>query len=452
MDFRYKLKKKWLAYWQKYKLKSQVKTAVKLFSIFILVWLIGSILTILSQWFFMHDCAHHPFCLKYAKYFWTVIIELTSGFDIIDDLHTVSKIISVIMLILGIIIFAVFTGQIVSMFMNVIQRSHHLPEKPPNFQFRRPIIICGINRKLEKIIEELRSNKLSENREIIIVDPEADNVKFEDSQNGKYNDVWYAKGNQADRKVLENVMGEKETSAIILTPPASPGQNNRYCDSRAIETAMAIEGYREKTNTLLELNDERNIPHLKHTKINEWLSVSEYGLRLVSQAALQHGMARVYYHLLGNKSKSGKSNQVSITHPPLPPQIRGLTYEEIRAKIIPSPHADITIIGFARKGTPGTQDYANMEPGNSQYIYQVNPVTATCRICGSVIRERDKLGRVRNACANCFNKPQGSNSQGKNKSYFPKDTPLTENDRLIYISHSDVDFNQLVKIFQEESQ
>ena len=79
--FRYKFSKAWHAVWQKYKLEVQLKIAGRLFLIFIAVWLISSILTILSQWIFVYEMKETLFNFKYIEYFWTVIIELVSGFE-----------------------------------------------------------------------------------------------------------------------------------------------------------------------------------------------------------------------------------------------------------------------------------------------------------------------------------------------------------------------------------
>lgn len=443
MNLKYKLKKAWFGFWQKYKLEVHLKIAAKLFLIFIAVWLIGSILTVLSQWIFVDKLdGGTPFQFKYAKYFWTVIIELISGFDVQEDLHVVSKIISVIILITGVVILAIFTGQIVSMFVHVLQRTQHLPEKPGNFKFNRPIIICGINEKLDRIIEELKKSSLSNHREIIIVDEEADKIKVDDKK--KFKDVWYTRGNQADRKIIEKVLGEKESSAIILSQNSSAGCNARYSDSKAIETALAIEGYSEKTHTVLELNDEKHIPHLKHTKINEWISIFEYGTKLVSQAALQHGIARLYLDLLGGTTESKRTSGIHFSQSDhLPDKIIGMSYVEIRDTVLSNPSLDLTLIGFAKYVNKKTIEKLDLDLENTFFIRQLNPGSRKCVICGSETFKVDELGRVFKKCPDCFKKEKTKNRHASNQLFFPKDTIIQRKDQLIYLSDKEIDFNQL---------
>lgn len=440
MNLGYKIKKSWFGFRHKYKLKTQSRIAFKLLLIFLVIWLLGSVLTILSQWAFTDNYSGTPFQKKYLKYFWPVIIELVSGYDIDHkalSLNLISNIVSVLMLITGVVIFAIFTGQIVSMFIHVLQRIHLMPEKPYKFLFKRPVVICGINEKLHNIIKELRRSPLTHDREIIIVDKDADKLRVGDKE--LYRDVWHVKGDQADRKVLANVLGEEETSAIILAAAPKECDLGRYSDSRAIETAMAIEGYRENTHTVLELMDDRNIPHLKHTKINEWIAVHEYGVKLTSQAALQQGMGSVFHYLLGIGDQNREPNRIHFSGSCLPGSFTGRTYEEVRNTLLAGRDKDITLIGFARYVSPELSSRLNLDMGNSPYIKQVNPVSRTCKCCGVTITETDELGRIRIRCVDCLTKQTGGSGNASGW-YFPASTMLNREDKLIYLSAGPADF------------
>ena len=162
----YKFKKYWSSFWQRYNLRSQFRNIKKLFLFLFVVWLLGSLLTILSQTIFYPE--DHKTIESIFQYFWIVIIMLVSGFDIQgEQLHLVSRIVSVIMLFMGIIVVGLFTGQIISVFLHVLKTSEYVPEKPPAFRFKNPLIICGINDKLFNIVRYLRSSPFSQNREII---------------------------------------------------------------------------------------------------------------------------------------------------------------------------------------------------------------------------------------------------------------------------------------------
>jgi len=441
MKIRYELKKKWLSIWQKYKLKAHLKIASKLLLILLAVWLIGSVLTIFSQWACTDNFEGSPFQKEYLKYFWPVMVELVSGYDVGDmNLNLISDILAIVMVVVGLVIFAIFTGQIVSMFIQFLHRIHYLPEKPDSFPFNRPVIICGINNKLQEIIKELRKSPLTENREIVVVDESADQLKIEDKE--FYHDVWYVKGNQADRNVLEKVLGEKETASIILAADINENTPGRYRDSRAIETALAIEGYREKTHTVLELIDDRNSPHLKHTKINEWISILDYGNRLVAQAALQHGMGNVFHHLLGIGKNKHKSNRLYFTAKKLPERLANRTYVDIRNDVLQSAVIDATLIGFARYVAGEIKPANETKYRQTHYIKQINPISRNCKSCGEEIRETDSLGRIQIVCRGCLQEKRTNPGRQERLWFFPKDTKLNSEDQLIYLSTEPVDFNR----------
>ena len=140
----YTLKKAILTFWHKYTIKTQLNNIAKLLLLVIVIWIIGSLLTIISQRLSQPEI-HHGIS-DYLQYFWVVIIELISGYDIGDiSLSVPSKIIAVVMLISGLIVVGLFTGTLISMFVKVYERLEYLPEKPVNLRFKQPVRV-GIPR------------------------------------------------------------------------------------------------------------------------------------------------------------------------------------------------------------------------------------------------------------------------------------------------------------------
>lgn len=224
MNLRYTINKRFSGFLQKYRLKTQFRNVRKLFIFLFIVWVLGSLLTIISQWLFTSDL--HASFHDYLKYFWVVIIELVSGFDIPDDIHlnVVSQFISIVMLVMGIVVVGLFTGQIISILVHVLQKAELLPEKPENFQFEKPIIICGRNRKLHNIIANLRKSIYSKNREIVVIDKASDQIRVTDRH--YYKDVWQLKGEPADRKILEKAIGKNDSRVIILSQDSDCDNNS----------------------------------------------------------------------------------------------------------------------------------------------------------------------------------------------------------------------------------
>jgi len=418
MTLSYRVKKKWCGFWQKYRLKSQAKNVRKLFLFMFLVWLLGSMLTIFSQWYFAAE-AHKSF-YDYIQYLWIVIIELVSGFDIPDTikLHTVSRLISIFMLVMGIVVVGLFTGQIISMFVHVLQRAEYFPEKPENFKFEKPILICGSGSKLYNIIRNLRRSHFSRDREIVIIDSKADQIKNIDKE--LFYDTWYVVGDPGDRKVLENAIGKRDCRVIILSGDIF---SSKYCDSCAINAALAIEAFDEEVHTVIEIARHENISHYAATRINDWISISEYSLKLISQSALQPGIANVYSHLLGDEAQDGQATQIYFSSVPLARYFVGKSFQQLREIFLKElADLDLTLIGFVKFLDDEFKRAHHLTLRNSNYFIQINPLSRP---------------------------PDDENHsdfyQKSGKLFFFKDTRLTENDMLVYLSQNEINFNKIFR-------
>ncbi len=383
-DYRYRLIKRFYAFWQKYQLKTELKNILRLFYLFIITWLVGSVITIFSQVFFSPDI-HHTLP-DYLQYFWIVIIELVSGFDIGDiHLNAFSQVITVIMLIVGIVIVGLFTGQIISLFVHVHQRKDYLPEKPETFHFKRPLLICGISAKVDAIIHHLRSNPQTRDQEIVIIDETADQYLIRDQE--IYRDVWCVRGNVADRKVLRTTLGCEESVAIILAQECDPGNISLYSDSKAIQTALAIEAFDENVHTILELIDRRNLAHLMRTRINEFITVSDYGVKLLSQTAMQPGLSNIYDSLIDPMNSDAQSPHIYFYPLPTDSPLIGMKYGDIVNQAHRFFSDSMTLVGMAKWFGPilNTGDVdrneqilqelrsLGIELRNTKWYVQINP-------------------------------------------------------------------------------
>ncbi|MFQ5632125.1 MAG: NAD-binding protein [bacterium] len=380
------------------------------------VWLSGSLLTIASQWLFAAEL--HESLQDYVKYFWIVIIELVSGFDIPDDipLHYVSQLVSILMLIMGLVVVGLFTGQIISMFVHVLQKAELFSEKPENFQFDKPIIVCGCNERIYNIIENLRSNSLSSNREIILIDNNAHQLKKKHYKQS--DDIWYLSGDPADREVLEKAIGKSDCRVIILSKDL---KDKKWSNAMSINTALAIEAFDESVHTVVEIVDIQSMNHFKRTKINDWVCVSEFSLKLISQSALQPGMANVFSSMLGKDSKDHESTRIRFSSVPLADYFAGKSYAEISKIFLTDLHKwDATLVGFARYIEQEEKERLKLNLRNSNYFIQINPLSKR--------NIPDK---------------HSSSSQKSAKLFFYKDTILNKKDKLIYLARQELDFRKI---------
>ena len=143
---------------QRYQLRKRLKEISNLFIVLVIVWFVGGTLTILSQWAFSAEI--HNSIYDYLQYYWIVFIEVTSGFDVGEEvkiLNNTSMAITVVMLIAGMVIGGLVSGDIIAIILNASKKAGFIPEAPSNFKFIDPIIIYGINEHIHGIISSLRN-------------------------------------------------------------------------------------------------------------------------------------------------------------------------------------------------------------------------------------------------------------------------------------------------------
>ena len=109
---------------QRYQLRKRLKEISNLFIVLVIVWFVGGTLTILSQWAFSAEI--HNSIYDYLQYYWIVFIEVTSGFDVGEEvkiLNNTSTAITVVMLIAGMVIGGLVSGEIIAIILNASIRT-----------------------------------------------------------------------------------------------------------------------------------------------------------------------------------------------------------------------------------------------------------------------------------------------------------------------------------------
>ena len=418
MRFPYTVKKALYSFWHKYTIRTQINNIAKLLLLVIIIWIFGSALTILSQRISKPEI--HNDITDYLQYFWVVIIELISGYDVGEiSLSLASRIIAVLMLILGLVLVGLFTGTLISMFVKVYERMEYLPEKPSNLQFRHPVLLCGLNSKIDAIIRYLRNADAMRDREIVIIDEDAGRYQIRDKK--LYRDVWCVPENPTFRDVLKRSMGTDECHAIIMAKELKGPFKAIHADAKTVETALAIEALDDRVHTIVEILDPKNKIHLGRTRINEWVCIGEYGVRLISQCALQPGIADVFMKLLGGDGaeKNGVTagDSIHLSGFFLPEIFRNTEYRKAANTIRARSDLDITPIGFARYLSDEEKQVLGMTLRNTNYFMVMNPRSAM-RVAAD------------------------SDDHISGLTHLHRDTLLGQHDKIIYISDNEVDLDK----------
>lgn len=433
---RYNLSRKINTVIQRYQLRRRLREITNLMLILLVVWFVGGTLTILSQWI-ISPGAQESFN-DYFLYYWIVFIEVTSGFDVGDEvnrLNTLSFAITIIMLISGMIIGGLVSGQIISIIINATQRAGFVAEAPNNFKFIDPIIIFGVNRNLHGIILSIRNIDGNSNRDIIIIDQNADEISVISER--VYKNVWYIKSNISKKNYLKEIFdrnispkfhksdinqlfkASQKSCRVILLPNLQSKNNLDLLDPQTIQKAMEIETFKDNIYTIVQLQSNKGKKYLKNKQIDEWINVSDYSTKMIAQSALTPGITNVFNNIMGEGNSADSNELIRLSL--ISDELSRLSFREIKNILVNDPNINCILLGFC-KYIDNDENNTSEMLRNSNYYFQINPLEP--------IRQE-------------FYKEKYNSKSVK----YNKDTILNDghqNDLLVYFANKNIKFEKYV--------
>ena len=292
---------------------------LRLLLLIIVIWTLGALLL----WLFERNSNSDFDTL--ARSFWNIAVYLFSGLDSGVPQTTPGKIAVTIVLVMSLGVVAVFTGSIASF---IVESRLGEARRMPDYDLQNHIVVCNWNDKGIPIIQELHADIVRDRRPVVVVsDQEGAAALPEEDEGQEFEDVYLVKGDPAKETILRRANAHRAHSVIILARP----EEGELADARSILIAMTvkslcIEQGVEKTHMCVEVASAENVEHLQRAGADEIVSASDFAMMLLSQAALSHGLSKVYRDLL---TVSEETNEVYIV--PLPKEFVGKTFEELGA-------------------------------------------------------------------------------------------------------------------------
>lgn len=291
---------------------------LRLFVIIGLIWIAGASVLWLAE----HK-ENEEYFGSLPDAYWSIAVYLFSGLDRGEPVTATGKIIVTTILILSLGVVGIFAGTIASIFVEERMGRRRLM---PKYKLAEHIIICNWNERGEPVIGQLHAAIVKDKRPVVVLSEHSDDIDFqEQEQFAHLEDVYQIKGDPTNEAVLKKANVQDAFSIIVL---ADPDQGN-LCDAKSILVCMAINDVcktpgKRKPNIVVEVVDPKNVPHLRRSGADEIVSPGEFGLKLLAQAALSHGLSRVYDNLL---TVSAETNEVYLK--PVPSGFIGKTFGEL---------------------------------------------------------------------------------------------------------------------------
>lgn len=298
----------WMRAWNRWRRSLFARLLLSLFAI----WVLGALVIHAAE------ARSNPAFSDWGEAFWNVWLALFNGMNETPKTF-LGRVAAVVVLIVGVCIVGVFTGNVASI---LVESRLRRPEMK-NFEMEDHLVLCNWSPRALEWIQEVHSKIIQDKRPIVIIHDDPEKVDLPDTQDDPaFNDVYIVKGDPTNEVILRRARVSRAHSIVVL----SDARQGEHADGKTILTCIALQNVckgEHRPNISVECHSPGNRFHLKKAGADEIISSDELGLRLLARSALYHGMTRVYQELL---TVGRDANEMYLLD--VPPELVGRDFVE----------------------------------------------------------------------------------------------------------------------------
>ena len=281
-------------------------------------WFVGAIFIHLAEG------RGNPAYATFGESLWNVWLALFNGMN--DSPKTVpGRIAAIVVLIVGVCLIGVFTGNVASIFVERRLRRREVSQ----FEMEDHLVLCNWAPRALDWIQEVHSKIIQEKRPVVIIHDDPEQIDLPDKQeDAAFNDVYIVKGDPTNEVILRRARVPRAFSVIIL----SDDRQGDHADGKTILTCIALQNLcktEPRPNISVECRNPLNRNHLRKAGADEIISSDELGLRLLARSSLYHGMTSVYQELL---TVGRDANEMYLLE--LPQELVGRDFVEVSSMFL----------------------------------------------------------------------------------------------------------------------
>ncbi len=323
---------------------------MRLLSWTVLAWVAGTNLLWLTERFLADGTGPYD---GYWPSYWNVVVVLVSGMDAEKPVTVPGMIEVVILLVVGICMVGMLTGEIVAIIVRSAERRGKLPLKPPDLRMENHFVVLGRNRHLTNVIRQSLS-ALSGPHHVLVVATDADQVDQVPGIPAKRVMAMAADPSRAE--VLEEACVTSALRVVILSSDCGDEPCSDR-DNRALMYALAVAARNRETPLVVELQEEESLRYAAALPSAECIVRHRFGEKLIGQAVLHPGVTSVYRELM---TFSGDTNEFYVVDAPR--DMVGRTFADVQRHFLEKDDEAILVVGI---------DWSS---GNNRYVrYMLHP-------------------------------------------------------------------------------
>lgn len=188
-------------------------------------------------------------------------------------------------MITSVTVIVIITAKITSVFVEFVRRGGIMAKK---VNLSGHTIICGWNFQGERVVKELFSADVRQQRGVVIL-TDSEERPLKDER------VEFIKGDPSQDEDLIRAGVMRADSIIVLTD-LTKGANE--ADAEALMVVLAVESLNRDVHTCVQIVSSANRMHLERAHADEIICLDQVGGSLAVASALNHGVSRIVSELL----------------------------------------------------------------------------------------------------------------------------------------------------------
>jgi len=235
---------------------------------------------------------------------WYTLVTITTiGYGDITPVTVPGKLIAVILMTSGIVVFGAVSGQIASLLFDRQQKKDKGLLKLKNKQ--NHFIVCGWKNDLGDMLHEiLDANPDMAPSDLVLVNTASEESMYPILSASAFRGISFVSGDFSDEETLLRA-NIREADKILVLSDYSKEYSAMEQDSRTVLAVLIIKKLNRTIYVAAELIDDKFRKHLETEHCDEIILSKNYERRLLVSASNGTGMSHVFDRMLGGKDGKG---------------------------------------------------------------------------------------------------------------------------------------------------
>lgn len=293
----------------------------RILALLVAIWLIGS-----AAMYLIEGSKNSSF-RSFGQSAIAILHYLFSGLEAKYPITLAGNIVAIIILSLGVAVVTLFTATLVTILVERVLNVRRLRPKPwSKLRLKGHVILVGWSKRAERVVAQLRSPDLVRRPPVVVV--ASDRKEAHVSSGKTYRNTWLVEGDVAKRETLERANVETASAAILM----SSGAEEEERDLVAVSTTLAIETLAPQVRTVVEVQSNAAVQHLRHSRADEVVQIRALGERMLSQCVITPGITDVFSELV---TFGSGSQEIYAMEPPS--FLRGNGFRRVQRELLEDP-------------------------------------------------------------------------------------------------------------------